>query len=148
MKLKIPPVLLLIITAILMKPMAMLSPTFVFSAPLWVVLIVLSLGLLIIFLGVWEFKKAKTTVNPINPNQSSQIVSSGIYQFTRNPMYLGMSILLLALAMFLGGILAFFGIVFFVAYIHYLQILPEETILTEKFGKPYQEYCQKVRRWI
>lgn len=113
MKLKIPPVLLLIITAILMKPMAMLSPIFVFSAPLWVVLIVLSLGLLIIFLGVWEFKKAKTTVNPINPNQSSQIVSSGIYQFTRNPMYLGMSILLLSLAMFLGGILAFFGIVFF-----------------------------------
>ena len=106
-------------------------------------------GFCIIALGMLEFKKAQTTVNPLNLNQSTSIVSSGIFKYTRNPMYLGMVVLLIAWCIKLGDILGLVLIVpLFMWYITKFQIKPEETAMTKLFGAEFEVYKTKVRRWI
>lgn len=105
-------------------------------------------GIFLAIGGVKEFKQHQTTINPLNPNQSSSLVSSGIYQFSRNPMYLGMLLVLLGWADFLDTILAYSGALIFFIYISIFQIKPEEEIMKEKFGEDFIQYCGKVRRWL
>lgn len=147
MKLKIPPALVFIISTILMYLLSSYFPIIDVYALLVGVGLVL-LGAYIAILGVYSFRKAKTTVNPLHPEKSSTIVSSGIYRFTRNPMYLGMSVALLGMTFIFGDISAILGVIGFVLYINYFQIIPEEKILKSNFGKVYEEYCVKTRRWI
>lgn len=98
--------------------------------------------------GVVSFRRAQTTVNPLKPETSTTLVSTGIYQFTRNPMYLGMLAVLLAWAAYLPSGLALIGPVVFWLYITRFQILPEEKILHSLFGAAFSEYKQQVRRWL
>ena len=105
-------------------------------------------GISIELSGLLSFRKAKTTINPLKPENSSQIVNFGIYQKTRNPMYLGMTLLLFGWAIFLSNFLAFALIPLFVVYITQFQIKPEEKILTEIFGDEFLQYKKQVRRWI
>ncbi|MEM7291268.1 MAG: isoprenylcysteine carboxylmethyltransferase family protein, partial [Pseudomonadota bacterium] len=72
----------------------------------------------------------------------------GIYNFSRNPMYLGLSFVLTGFGLWLGNFAALFLVPCFVAYITRFQIIPEEEILHEKFGTEYVEYCERVGRWI
>lgn len=76
------------------------------------------------------------------------LVTSGIYSATRNPMYLGMAVILAGLAVYLGNVVALFGLLLFVAIITRVQIIPEEQILSAKFGAPFEVYASRVRRWI
>ena len=92
--------------------------------------------------GLLAFRKAKTTVNPLRPQRSSAVVTDGVYRVTRNPMYLGLVLILLGLAVFLASPWAF-G-----AFITRFQIRPEERVLAERFGAAYTEYCARVRRWL
>jgi protein-S-isoprenylcysteine O-methyltransferase Ste14 len=105
-------------------------------------------GVFLAIAGVKEFKQHQTTINPLNPNQSTSLVSSGIYQLSRNPMYLGMLLVLLGWADFLDAILAYAGALIFFIYISIFQIKPEEDIMKEKFGEDFIQYCGKVRRWL
>lgn len=105
-------------------------------------------GLSFDVLGLLAFRAARTTVNPMRPENASALVSGGVYRITRNPMYVGMLCLLLAWAMFLASPLALVGPLLFVLYITRFQILPEERVLRERFGEAYGEYMQQVRRWI
>ena len=98
--------------------------------------------------GVLSFRKAKTTVNPLRPDRSAHIVSTGVYRVTRNPMYLGMVLILLGLAVYLASPWALLGPLAFGAYITRFQIRPEEQALTARFGTPYTAYCAQVRRWL
>ena len=98
--------------------------------------------------GDVAFRRAQTTINPFRPQNTSALVTSGIYAVTRNPMYLGMLVVLLGWAVFLASALALVGPVAFVAYITRFQILPEERVLLGKFGLEYTGYAAKVRRWI
>ena len=98
--------------------------------------------------GLIAFRRAKTTVNPMAPHQSSSVVSTGIYRFTRNPMYLGLVFLLLAWAVYFSSAWALLGVPAFMAYITQFQIKPEEHVLAARFGKAYTDYCARVRRWI
>ena len=98
--------------------------------------------------GVNEFARHKTTINPLDPNQSSLVVSSGVFRFTRNPMYLGMLLILLAWADYLDNFMAFGGALFFILYITRFQIQPEERILLSNFSQEYQNYLNSVRRWL
>lgn len=98
--------------------------------------------------GILAFRKAQTTIDPTKPQESSQLVTSGIYRFTRNPMYLGLALVLLGWIVQMGMGISFSALVVFVWFISKYQIMPEETILKERFGEPYTKYCQQVRRWI
>lgn len=148
MELKIPPVLLLLLTAALMWLSARLLPDFALPAPTWAAFITSSAGLAVIAAGVYAFRRARTTVNPRTPEKSSGIVSDGIYRFTRNPMYLGMVLILAGWALQLGQAAAWPWLAVFAAYLTRFQILPEERMLAAKFGGAYTDYCRRVRRWL
>ncbi len=98
--------------------------------------------------GVLSFRRARTTVNPFAPERTVNIVSSGIYRLSRNPMYLGMVCILTGWAVWLWQVQAVLGMVLFVAWITRFQIIPEERVLTQKFGTEYRQYRQRVRRWV
>ena len=95
-----------------------------------------------------EFKRAKTTINPFKPENTSALVTSGIFRFTRNPMYVGLTLILLGWAAFLCSAWALAGPVVFVFYISRYQIAPEERVLSSKFGAEYAAYASRVRRWL
>ena len=98
--------------------------------------------------GLAAFRRARTTVNPVKPQSASSLVVSGVYGVTRNPMYLGLLLLLLAWAAFLWSPWALIGPVAFVAYIDRFQIGPEERALSALFGDAYASYRRRVRRWL
>ncbi|SMB27567.1 conserved protein of unknown function [Sterolibacterium denitrificans] len=91
---------------------------------------------------------ARTTVNPLAPGRSNSVVRTGPYRFTRNPMYLGMALLLLAWCIHLRNPLAPLSILAFFVYIIRFQIIPEERALLAKFGDAYAAYLSDVRRWL
>lgn len=109
---------------------------------------ILILGLLFILPAAISFFKAKTTVDPRKPDKSNKLVVTGLYTITRNPMYVGMILCLVALAIAQGNVLNLILSFAFSFYLSRFQIQPEERFLTEKFGEQYTQYCQQVRRWI
>lgn len=148
LELKIPPAIVWLICALIMWGIARLLP-FGTLPPLPVVaMVVAGIGIGVSFAGVWSFRKARTTVNPLNPSQATRFVSKGVYQLSRNPMYVGLACCLLAWAIWLSYLLTWIGVLLFIAYMTRFQIIPEERILRLKFGKEYENYCLKVRRWL
>ncbi|WP_373699255.1 isoprenylcysteine carboxylmethyltransferase family protein [Neisseria dentiae] len=148
MELKIPPVLVLMVAALLMWLSAKLLPDTLLPRLPLLALLLFSAGAGVIAAGISAFRRVGTTVNPLEPGQSSGVVSDGIYRFSRNPMYLGMVLMLAGWALWLGQAAAWPGVAGFAAYIHRFQILPEERILSAKFGAAYQAYCRNTRRWL
>jgi protein-S-isoprenylcysteine O-methyltransferase Ste14 len=108
----------------------------------------LALGLLTIIAGVIAFRRARTTVNPMKPDAASALVTGGIYRFTRNPMYLGFVLILLAVVVFFSNPLGLVPVVFYVAWMDLFQIPPEERALRAQFGEAFDAYCARVRRWL
>jgi protein-S-isoprenylcysteine O-methyltransferase Ste14 len=76
------------------------------------------------------------------------LVTSGWYRITRNPMYLGMVVVLCGVALMAGSVGAWLPLPAFIAVIHYRFIRGEERFLEEIFGQPYRDYRARVRRWI
>jgi protein-S-isoprenylcysteine O-methyltransferase Ste14 len=107
-----------------------------------------ALGLATALSGVLKFKGEKTTISPLDPNQASALVTSGIYSRTRNPMYLGVTLILCGWAVHLWTLWALLAPAAFALYVTRFQILPEERVLRSKFGAPYEEYLSRVRRWL
>jgi protein-S-isoprenylcysteine O-methyltransferase Ste14 len=114
-----------------------------------------NVGLLIIgtsvLLDLWSlelFFKARTTPNPMTPEKSSALVTTGLYRYSRNPMYLGLLCILFGWALYLGSISQLLLLPFFVLTLNKMQIEQEEKILSEKFGQSYIDYQRRVRRWI
>jgi len=110
-----------------------------------------ALILLSILLGlsaVVLFKQGKTTVNPVSIDRASTLVSQGVFKYTRNPMYLALLMMLVALTIrWQTG----FGFVFcavFILYMNRFQILPEERAMQTLFCDDYIHYKKTVRRWI
>lgn len=93
------------------------------------------------------FAKAKTTINPVDINAASTLVTTGIYGISRNPMYVGLAALLVALALALSNLWLLFGPLLFVAFVTRFQILPEERVMQSKFAD-YAAYRRRVRRWL
>ena len=113
-----------------------------------IALTIFGLALAVVVIAVRGFRKAKTTVDPFHPESASAIVTSGIYRFTRNPMYLGFLLVLIALAIFLGNWISALMPLVFVIYMNRFQIAPEERALRLRFGTSYEAYLHSVRRWI
>lgn len=150
LELKIPPPVIAAAAAAGMWGLARAFPVFdvrnevrVYAA----VLIALA-GVILAASGIVTFRRARTTINPHKPGEATALVSSGPYRFTRNPMYAGMLLVLLAWAAFLSSLLALLGPIVFVLYINRFQIAPEERALQSLFGSEYTAYRARVRRWL
>jgi len=105
-------------------------------------------GFSILILAVSLFKKQNTTINPIKIENASSLITSGVFEYSRNPMYLGMVMILLGIALmfnFIGGIL--FTLLFAI-YITKYQIRPEEEVMERLFGGDYLKYKNSVRVWL
>ena len=109
---------------------------------------ILSIGILILLNPVLKFKKSKTTINPIKFKKVNKLVTSGIYKYSRNPMYLGLLIIVISSSIFYLNIYSILTPLFFYLWINRFQIKREEVFLTEKFGEDYLSYKKKTRRWI
>ena len=105
-------------------------------------------GALACALGVIEFRRAKTTVDPTKPDTASSLVRTGIYRRTRNPMYLGFLLILVGWATAMANVLSFLVLPGFVIYMNRFQIKPEERALALIFGEDFKAYCVGARRWI
>lgn len=105
-------------------------------------------GLAFDVLGLLAFRRAQTTINPLSPGKASHLVATGVYRVTRNPMYVGMALVLCGWAVLLASLPVVLGPVAFVAFITRFQIVPEERFLAAKFGDDYARFCQQVRRWL
>ena len=106
------------------------------------------LCMLFVISGIYAFFKFKTTVDPMKPAKASSLVTIGIYHITRNPMYMGMLLLLIGWGVKLANPLNLLMLFLFAWYMTRFQIKPEEEALKEKFGASYETYCKEVRRWI
>lgn len=106
------------------------------------------LGLLLNLLPKLAFGRAGTTVNPLRPASSRALVTSGLHGVSRNPMYLGHALLLVAWACWLRHPAALIGAPLYMAYVTRYQILPEERALSAMFGAAYEAYRARVRRWL
>lgn len=148
--LKIPPPVIALSCVALAWVLGHFTPGFTYQLParIPITVILLLAGISLAFSGVLAFRRAKTTPNPHTPEQSTSIVRSGPYKFTRNPMYLGLAIALLGLCAYLSNPLTLVAAVLFIAYITRFQIVPEERVLLTKFGDTYAQYTKSVRRWL
>ena len=150
LELRVPPVAVLIIFGAAMWPLAKASAslTVIFPGRHIGAALLAALGLAVTLAGVVAFRRARTTVNPTTPEATSSIVRTGIYGWTRNPMYLGFLLLLCAWAMLLANALALVLLPAFVLYMTRYQIVPEERALRARFGADYEHYLTTVRRWL
>lgn len=147
---KIPPPLVAIFIAAGMCWLSSLTPIILLTSMLKITLVIafITLGIFFALSGAISFRLAKTTVNPLKPNTASTLVTSGIYKFTRNPMYVGFVAFLLAWASYLGSAWGVTLITLYIVYIQRFQITPEERALTVLFKDEFTEYKKQVRTWL
>lgn len=150
LELKVPPVAQVIIIAIVMYGISKTMPSlqFSFNGSTLIAVGLIVLGLCIGMMGIAQFRKAQTTPNPQALDRVSSLVTSGIYQYSRNPMYLGLVLALFGWGFYLSHVLPFVLVPVFMLYMTRFQIQPEERMMARKFGNDYQAYLMRVRRWI
>jgi len=150
LELKIPPVALALAFAALMWLVAKYGPALTVELP-WRTAVALALygaGAAIALAGVAAFRLVKTTVDPRTPDATTAMVRSGVYRYSRNPMYLGFLLALMGWAVELSHVLAFALLPLFPLYLNRFQIEPEERALAAKFGGRFNDYTRTVRRWL
>lgn len=150
MKTRIPPPVIGLVTAVLIWAFSRYLPQYAVEFPGRSLIAggFLGLGMVMDLIAIGTFRKAHTTINPLRPEKANELVMSGFYKFTRNPMYLGMLFVLIGWSIWRGNLLAIIPLIGFVIYITYFQIKPEEAALRKRFGDSYANYCKKVRRWL
>ena len=114
----------------------------------WFSYVLCLMGLSLLIPSIFSFKKFNTTINPTRPEQGSQLISSGVYRISRNPIYLGFFLLLIGWGLWLANAMALLISILFPILMTQFQIIPEERALETLFGDEYVTYRQKVRRWV
>ena len=150
MNTRIPPPIVVVIIAALMWWLARFVElgNFKFDGQSLLAIVFMSAGIGMMLVAAFSFYKAKTTINPLDPTKASHLITTGMFGFSRNPIYLADLLILVAWATWLGNIFNIALLVAFVVYINRFQIVPEERALTTLFGDAYRDYCSRVRRWI
>lgn len=97
--------------------------------------------------GVLTCRAARTGILP-EPGTTTALVTKGPYRFTRNPMYLGMALVLAGYALLRGTLTPWLGVPAFMALVHWFWIRREEWWLAEAFGEAYNAYKDEVRAWV
>lgn len=151
---RIPPPLIDAACALLMAALARVLPALQLWPPLQggavagLALALAALGGGVALSGLWQFHRARTSFNPLAPERARTLVTGGIYRVTRNPMYLGMLLVLAGWAVWLGNAASWLGLPLSMALLTVLQIAPEERILRQRFGAEFERYAARVRRWL
>ncbi len=150
LELKLPPPLVALLVAGVMWELAQITPQMRLSGSFRHLVsgVLFLIGVLFTLSAMLTFRRSKTTVNPLKPEAATALVSGGPFRVSRNPMYLGLLLVLIGWAVLLGSPWSLAGPVAFVLYIQRLQIIPEERVLALKFGEVYAQYCARVRRWL
>ena len=148
MKTKIPPPILalMMIGLIYLSSLIVVPITFNYQGTLSILGIIIGLACAIPSFRV--FSRHKTTISPLNPSETTALVTEGMYRYSRNPMYLGLLLLTISSTIWFGTWLGVILNIVFIFLINFLQIIPEEEALQEIFGEEYEDYKEKVRRWI
>ncbi|MBT5230059.1 MAG: isoprenylcysteine carboxylmethyltransferase family protein [Methylococcales bacterium] len=147
---KIPPPIIALLTVLAMWPLKTVLPLHIFDHPalFYTGIVIICIGLSLDLVSLFNFIKNKTTINPVSPHKAAHLVISGFYRYTRNPMYLGLLLVLTGTAMLFATASAFLLLPLFVIAINTLQIKPEEAALETLFGEQYTHYKSQVNRWI
>ena len=150
MKLKIPPALVAAILAGLMRLIALYIPlgSLILPGASWVASALLLVGAILGVVGLYQFYRNGTSIDPHKPSKTKTLITDGVYSYSRNPMYLALFFLLIAYASVLQNVLNLLVLPLFIWYMNRYQIVPEEEIMEEKFGEAYQKYKSEVRRWL
>ena len=150
LELKLPPAVLFLAFAAAMWAVARGCPGVGFTMPFRkeTALALFAAGLGLGATGVRAFLRARTTIHPERPERTAVLVTTGLYGISRNPMYLGLLLLLAGWAVTLANAAAFLLLPGFIGAMNRLQILPEERRLRTKFGAAYEAYLRAVRRWL
>lgn len=148
LKIKIPPPIIVIFLILAVYFSSNLTIGFDLPFKKTLSLLLLFIGLLIIFIPVFQFIKSKTTINPQSFKNVNNLVSSGIFKISRNPMYLGMLIIISSTVVYYFNYFSIFAPFIFYFWINEFQIKREEKKLEEKFGSDYMKYKSQTRRWI
>jgi protein-S-isoprenylcysteine O-methyltransferase Ste14 len=147
---RIPPPVVMLVAAALMWALHRWVPLGHWIAPPWNRLggVVGAVGVAIAVAAVVRFRRARTTVNPRDPSKASRLVTHGVFCVSRNPMYLGLVLLLIGWAVWLGSATPWLILPLFVIVITVVQIIPEEQALGQLFGEQYLLYRRSVARWV
>lgn len=151
LELKVPPLLQCVTAVALLCLISELFPYFHIAIRYgrYLAIGVVVAGIAIAVSGVLAFRLHKTTVNPLKPERTAVVVRTGIYQVTRNPMYLGMVWILVGVAIGVANAVAFLVVIpMFMVYMTRFQIIPEERALALKFGADFLDYLHEVPRWL
>ena len=148
MNTKIPPPIVTLVCALIIFLSRGAFTSYEFNYQPIVSLIFLILGILTLFSAASSFKKQETTVNPMSPEKATSLVVEGAFKYTRNPMYLAMTLVLIAISIQFNLIGGFLTVVVFVTYISKFQIAPEEEAMEKNFEEDYLAYKKSTRRWI
>ena len=142
-----PPIIALIMITIIYLSSFIIEPV-TFDYQLLISILVTVIGLACAISSFRLFAKHKTTISPFTPSETTALVTDGMYRYSRNPMYLALVLLTIAVTIFFGAWLGVVIVVIFIYTLNFLQIIPEEEALLDIFGEEYVEYQKKVRRWI
>jgi len=147
---RIPPPLVVVLIGAAMAVTAWFTPALEIGSNVRVAVggIAIALGALVAVQGAWMFRRNKTAINPVDLESASALVTSGVFRFSRNPMYVGFTAMLVGWAVCLAAPWALVGPVAFVLFTNRFQIIPEERVMRDKFGQAYDDYQAQVRRWI
>jgi protein-S-isoprenylcysteine O-methyltransferase Ste14 len=150
LELKMPPLILLVLAILLMVglrdfyPLALLEHGLI--SVVGVVSIGLGLGLMLV--AAMQMRRHRATLDPRYPEKTQVLLDKGLFAVSRNPIYLGMVVILFGTALLLAELTAFLVLLMFVRYLTRYQIEPEEACLEERFASDFEAYCNQVRRWI
>jgi protein-S-isoprenylcysteine O-methyltransferase Ste14 len=158
LELKIPPVAVTLLFAGLMWGLARTTPNFDlgfdlgFGLPgglrLTALAVFATAAVVLGLAAVRSFYRARTTVNPLSPQGCTALVTSGVFRYSRNPMYLALLLALLGWGLYLANPLAVLLALAFIPWMNRFQIQPEERVLLRVFGQAFADYCRRVRRWL
>ena len=148
MNTKIPPPIVTATFGLIIYFSKSFSPVYSFENSNMISVIFLLFGLGIFSAAVQSFKKHKTTINPLSPDKASSLVNSGIFSYSRNPMYLGMLLILLSVSFKFNISVGLFISFLFKIYITRFQIIPEEKAMAKLFGEEFITYKNQTRRWV
>jgi len=146
----IPPPAALLVGIALIWALSEWLPATGFDLPgrAWVAGLLFAAGLGLMIVAAWSLEKAHTTINPIWPDHAKHLVTSGIYRFSRNPIYVGDAIILAGMVVWFGNWLGLAVVALFVLFVDRVQIRAEEAALHTLFDERYDDYKRRVRRWL
>jgi len=150
LELKIVPPVIVLIFALAMWAISLITPQaeVLDSHGIIIPALFVAAGFVLMLISAFAFHRAKTTINPMRPQNSSALVTSGIYNFSRNPIYFADLLMLVGWGIYLSNFFALALIIIFILYVTRFQIMPEEKALADRFGDQYLAYKARVRRWI